>query len=183
MPVQAACTTGPQETTVTVLVDRVWPRGIRKEEAELDEWLKDIAPSTDLRKWFDTIRTSGRNSATATSKSFPTRKARFRNSARWPRNAALRCSTVPGTASTITPLPSKTISNGAAGAENKHQVTRFRPQEHHIRAQATIGAGGGVSDRCRLFPPVGFLHAVTGPQPPSPCGTCAVSAGRRQCCW
>jgi uncharacterized protein YeaO (DUF488 family) len=35
-----------------VLVDRVWPRGIRKEEAELDEWLKDIAPSTDLRKWF-----------------------------------------------------------------------------------------------------------------------------------
>ncbi len=36
-----------------VLVDKIWPRGISKEDAELDEWLKEIAPSTDLRKWFD----------------------------------------------------------------------------------------------------------------------------------
>jgi len=36
-----------------VLVDRLWPRGISKDKAALDEWLKDIAPSTDLRKWFD----------------------------------------------------------------------------------------------------------------------------------
>ncbi len=36
-----------------VLVDRLWPRGVSKEEAKLDEWLKDIAPSTELRKWFD----------------------------------------------------------------------------------------------------------------------------------
>lgn len=36
-----------------VLVDRVWPRGISKEDADLDEWLKDIAPSSELRKWFD----------------------------------------------------------------------------------------------------------------------------------
>ncbi|UTH11855.1 DUF488 domain-containing protein [Macrococcoides canis] len=36
-----------------VLVDRVWPRGISKEDAKLDEWLKDVAPSSDLRKWFD----------------------------------------------------------------------------------------------------------------------------------
>jgi uncharacterized protein YeaO (DUF488 family) len=35
-----------------VLVDRVWPRGITKERAALDLWLKEIAPSTDLRKWF-----------------------------------------------------------------------------------------------------------------------------------
>lgn len=35
-----------------VLVDRLWPRGISKEEAHLDLWLKDIAPSTELRKWF-----------------------------------------------------------------------------------------------------------------------------------
>lgn len=35
-----------------VLVDRLWPRGISKEEAHFDEWLKDIAPSTELRKWF-----------------------------------------------------------------------------------------------------------------------------------
>lgn len=36
-----------------VLVDRIWPRGISKEDADLDEWLKDIAPSSELRKWFD----------------------------------------------------------------------------------------------------------------------------------
>ncbi len=36
-----------------VLVDRLWPRGVSKEHAALDEWAKDIAPSTDLRKWFN----------------------------------------------------------------------------------------------------------------------------------
>ncbi len=35
-----------------VLVDRIWPRGLSKEAAALDLWLKEIAPSTDLRKWF-----------------------------------------------------------------------------------------------------------------------------------
>lgn len=35
-----------------VLVDRLWPRGVKKEEAKLDLWLKDIAPSDELRKWF-----------------------------------------------------------------------------------------------------------------------------------
>lgn len=34
------------------LVDRLWPRGVSKERAELDEWAKDLAPSTDLRGWF-----------------------------------------------------------------------------------------------------------------------------------
>jgi uncharacterized protein YeaO (DUF488 family) len=35
-----------------VLVDRIWPRGIRKEDAHLDEWCKDVAPSTELRRWY-----------------------------------------------------------------------------------------------------------------------------------
>ncbi len=35
-----------------ILVDRLWPRGIKKEDADIDEWLKDIAPSGELRKWF-----------------------------------------------------------------------------------------------------------------------------------
>ncbi len=35
-----------------LLVDRVWPRGISKEKADLDEWNKEIAPTTELRKWF-----------------------------------------------------------------------------------------------------------------------------------
>lgn len=35
-----------------VLVDRVWPRGVRKEDLELDAWWRDLAPSTGLRQWF-----------------------------------------------------------------------------------------------------------------------------------
>jgi uncharacterized protein YeaO (DUF488 family) len=37
---------------VRVLVDRLWPRGVSKEHAALDHWMKEIAPSTNLRKWF-----------------------------------------------------------------------------------------------------------------------------------
>jgi uncharacterized protein YeaO (DUF488 family) len=37
---------------IRILVDRLWPRGLTKEKAGIDLWLKDIAPSTELRKWF-----------------------------------------------------------------------------------------------------------------------------------
>lgn len=36
-----------------VLVDRLWPRGISKDRAQLNEWLKEIAPSPELRRWFN----------------------------------------------------------------------------------------------------------------------------------
>lgn len=36
-----------------ILTDRLWPRGLTKEKAHVDLWLKDIAPSTELRKWFN----------------------------------------------------------------------------------------------------------------------------------
>jgi len=36
---------------IRILIDRLWPRGIKKEAAHLDEWAKDIAPSTGLREW------------------------------------------------------------------------------------------------------------------------------------
>ena len=35
-----------------VLIDRIWPRGVSKEEARLDEWARELAPSTELRRWF-----------------------------------------------------------------------------------------------------------------------------------
>jgi uncharacterized protein YeaO (DUF488 family) len=41
----------PQDGT-RVLVDRIWPRGMSKQRAHLDEWCKQIAPSTELRKWY-----------------------------------------------------------------------------------------------------------------------------------
>lgn len=35
-----------------ILIDRLWPRGLKKENAAIDEWMKDIAPSAQLRRWF-----------------------------------------------------------------------------------------------------------------------------------
>jgi uncharacterized protein YeaO (DUF488 family) len=35
-----------------ILIDRLWPRGVSKDKAKIDAWLKDIAPSTELRQWF-----------------------------------------------------------------------------------------------------------------------------------
>ena len=43
------------EDGVRILVERLWPRGLTKEKARIDIWLKDIAPSTELRKWFNHI--------------------------------------------------------------------------------------------------------------------------------
>jgi uncharacterized protein YeaO (DUF488 family) len=40
------------EDGARVLVDRVWPRGLRKDAAQLDEWARDVAPSTQLRTWY-----------------------------------------------------------------------------------------------------------------------------------
>jgi uncharacterized protein YeaO (DUF488 family) len=42
-----------QEDGIRVLVDRLWPRGLTKEKAHVDLWLKEISPSTALRKWFN----------------------------------------------------------------------------------------------------------------------------------
>ena len=36
-----------------ILIDRLWPRGLKKEDAQIDEWFKEAAPSVALRKWFD----------------------------------------------------------------------------------------------------------------------------------
>ncbi|WP_192357855.1 DUF488 domain-containing protein [Mesorhizobium mediterraneum] len=40
------------EDGARVLIDRLWPRGVKKKAAKIDQWAKDIAPSTELRKWF-----------------------------------------------------------------------------------------------------------------------------------
>jgi len=40
------------EDGTRVLVDRLWPRGLKKTDAAIDHWAKDLAPSTELRKWF-----------------------------------------------------------------------------------------------------------------------------------
>jgi len=37
---------------IRILIDRLWPRGVKKTNAAIDEWMKEIAPSTKLRKWF-----------------------------------------------------------------------------------------------------------------------------------
>jgi uncharacterized protein YeaO (DUF488 family) len=54
MPIQLkrAYEAGSEADGYRVLVDRLWPRGISRQGAKIDLWLKEIAPSTDLRKWF-----------------------------------------------------------------------------------------------------------------------------------
>ena len=42
-----------QSDGTRVLVDRIWPRGLTKAKADLDEWCKGVAPSTELRKWYN----------------------------------------------------------------------------------------------------------------------------------
>ena len=47
--------TPTSEDGVRILVERLWPRGLKKEKAKVDIWLKDIAPSAELRKWYNHI--------------------------------------------------------------------------------------------------------------------------------
>jgi len=42
---------GPEDGT-RILVDRLWPRGLSRDQAKVDQWLKDVAPSAELRRWF-----------------------------------------------------------------------------------------------------------------------------------
>jgi len=44
--------TPDQQDGYRVLIDRLWPRGMKKEDARIDEWVKEIAPSNELRKWY-----------------------------------------------------------------------------------------------------------------------------------
>jgi uncharacterized protein YeaO (DUF488 family) len=54
MPIDLKCAYDPpaKGDGRRILVDRVWPRGIAKDDLQIDAWLKDLAPSTELRKWF-----------------------------------------------------------------------------------------------------------------------------------
>ncbi len=45
--------TPQKEDGYRILVDRLWPRGVSKEAAQLDEWIKDVSPSNELRSWFN----------------------------------------------------------------------------------------------------------------------------------
>jgi len=54
MPIKIKRVYAPPEKAdgTRILVDRLWPRGLSKEKARIDEWVKEIAPSDELRKWF-----------------------------------------------------------------------------------------------------------------------------------
>ena len=72
-----------------VLVDRIWPRGLRKDAARLTEWAKDAAPSTELRQWYGHDPKKYESSAGATSTSCPAAPSgpSSASCARWPRPA------------------------------------------------------------------------------------------------
>jgi uncharacterized protein YeaO (DUF488 family) len=52
VPVRRVYDGEPDEERHSVLVDRIWPRGLRKADAPWQEWLKDVAPTTELRRWY-----------------------------------------------------------------------------------------------------------------------------------
>jgi len=52
LKIKRAYETAAASDGTRVLVDRIWPRGVSKDEADIDWWAKEVAPSTELRKWF-----------------------------------------------------------------------------------------------------------------------------------
>jgi len=52
-PIKRVYEQSDKDDGARVLVDRIWPRGLTKEKAHVDLWLKEIAPSNELRKWFN----------------------------------------------------------------------------------------------------------------------------------
>ena len=88
-----------QHDGARVLVDRLWPRGLTKEAAALDVWMKDIAPSNELRKWYQRILSSGAKFREKYLAELTTDAAHAALNDLQPggRNAALRCCSVPGT--------------------------------------------------------------------------------------
>jgi Protein of unknown function, DUF488 len=71
-----------------ILVDRVWPRGIAKDDLQIDAWLKDLAPSTELRKWFGTTLRNGTSSGSVMPVSWSSVRRRSKTSSRKPALAA-----------------------------------------------------------------------------------------------
>jgi uncharacterized protein YeaO (DUF488 family) len=64
-----------------VLVDRLWPRGMKKDAAALDEWARDAAPSAELRRWYGHDRSKLEGSCSATARSWHARRRRMRSRA------------------------------------------------------------------------------------------------------
>jgi uncharacterized protein YeaO (DUF488 family) len=52
IPIKRAYEAATASDGYRVLIDRIWPRGVTREEAHLDEWARELAPSAELRRWF-----------------------------------------------------------------------------------------------------------------------------------
>lgn len=87
---------------VRILVDRLWPRGVSKEEAALDDWMKDIAPSTELRQWFGHDPGRWRNSSAAIGRNCGNMARISTASAIWPQRRRSLSSMPPVTRSITT---------------------------------------------------------------------------------
>jgi hypothetical protein len=86
------------------LVDRRWPRGVRRDSLELAGWAREAAPSDELRRWFGHVRAVGRSFGDATSKSWMRIRRRGNHSWIRPATAISSCCTRPATGTGITPL-------------------------------------------------------------------------------
>ena len=92
-----------------VLVDRIWPRGITKDDLEVDAWLKDVAPSPPFENGSGTTRRSGTSSGGVTPGNSSRMRPRSANSSSAPELATSPWSSAPRTPSTTTPSRSRSI--------------------------------------------------------------------------
>lgn len=76
---------------VRVLVDRLWPRGVKKEDLKLNAWMKELAPSAELRRWFNHDRRTGTNSANGFLRSWRQSRTKLQSCAKSPNNILSCC--------------------------------------------------------------------------------------------
>ena len=71
------------EDGVRVLVDRLWPRGVGKSDAKIDHWMKELAPSSELRRWFGYDPAAGTSSAAVTRRNWRAKRSSSSNCRGW----------------------------------------------------------------------------------------------------
>jgi uncharacterized protein YeaO (DUF488 family) len=153
-----------------LLVDRLWPRGLSKETAHVDQWLKDVAPSTELRRWY------GHEPAR-----FPEFRRRYASELREPARAEaltrLNEAARQGTITLLTATKDAEHSQAALLAERllAHSAHRTWPDE----------AAGAGDDEDAPGDPACWLHrvcpscgSVAAADPPTTCPTCHATIPR-----
>jgi uncharacterized protein YeaO (DUF488 family) len=153
-----------------LLVDRLWPRGLSKETAHVDEWLKDVAPSTELRRWY------GHEPAR-----FAEFRRRYASELREPTRAGalmrLNKAASQGTITLLTATKDAEHSQAALLAERllAHAAHRTWPDEADGAGDDEDAPGDPACWLHRVCPSCGSVAPV---DPPTTCPNCRATIAR-----